>query len=552
LLPMGTMVLYQTNDCQYNMPDLTTAVTTISCDDVTVSQSIPAGPFTPEANFTGFSITAIDGVGNDVSIFVPVIFADTIPPIVSQLDDFVIPQDPGVCGAQLDLLPLIEVQDCDDVTTIIFTEDFVGYYNIGSYDISYYAMDGSGNFSDTMSVHITVEDTEAPQFVNVNDTIICQLPFSQPIYVMDCGEMIQVADNNPALTLGTNTLQYEYSDGVHTVNFSYIVEVQEIPVFDWTQLDNQICDESTPVSIAVNGIDDFNLYLDGTIMVGSTILFEQLTTGNHTVEIEVNHLGCVSQESQSFEVIPMPILDMNPDVIHTCGNTTAVEISTIGGNPEWNVPSQITLNEISAETFEIVASEYGSYTLYATVSSGGCEAVDSTTIHFYEPVAIPFAGDDQQVYLTNTAELEGQYSGPGNTNWYSPDESNTFDDTTSLQTMVNGLVMGENTLILYVENGTCSASDTVMVFVGGLFIPSGFSPNGDGKNDQFVIRGVENMKEATLVVVNRWGQTVYTSSRYLNDWDGRDSSGDILPDDTYFYEINLDGDKHHGYIIVKR
>ncbi|SOD13754.1 DUF7507 domain-containing protein, partial [Pedobacter xixiisoli] len=88
------------------------------------------------------------------------------------------------------------------------------------------------------------------------------------------------------------------------------------------------------------------------------------------------------------------------------------------------------------------------------------------------------------------------------------------------------------------------------------FIPGGFSPNGDGVNDVFVIEN-NGFKRLYLEVFNRWGNRVYRSNDYKNDWDGRCtegiSIGQQLPEGTYFYIVILDGkEKHVGNITLKR
>jgi gliding motility-associated-like protein/uncharacterized repeat protein (TIGR01451 family) len=69
---------------------------------------------------------------------------------------------------------------------------------------------------------------------------------------------------------------------------------------------------------------------------------------------------------------------------------------------------------------------------------------------------------------------------------------------------------------------------------GDLFIPNAVSPNGDGKNDRFLIVGLDRFPGSSLSVFNRWGNEVYHSDNYQNDWDGR-----TLSDGTYFYVLLL-------------
>jgi uncharacterized repeat protein (TIGR01451 family)/gliding motility-associated-like protein len=93
------------------------------------------------------------------------------------------------------------------------------------------------------------------------------------------------------------------------------------------------------------------------------------------------------------------------------------------------------------------------------------------------------------------------------------------------------------------------AVPTPVIIPGGaeLFIPEGFSPNGDGINDRFVIRNPSG-KKLKLEVYNRWMHLVYKSDDYQNDWDGRENvglrvggTGNGLPDGTYFYMVQIEG-----------
>ncbi|WP_316832659.1 gliding motility-associated C-terminal domain-containing protein [Pedobacter aquatilis] len=67
-----------------------------------------------------------------------------------------------------------------------------------------------------------------------------------------------------------------------------------------------------------------------------------------------------------------------------------------------------------------------------------------------------------------------------------------------------------------------------------LFIPTLFTPNGDGDNDVFEIRGLELFAENTLVITNRWGNEVYKSNNYTNNW-----NGDGLNEGTYYYLLKV-------------
>ncbi len=90
-----------------------------------------------------------------------------------------------------------------------------------------------------------------------------------------------------------------------------------------------------------------------------------------------------------------------------------------------------------------------------------------------------------------------------------------------------------------------------------LFIPNTFTPNGDGYNDYFLIPDFASYEGIQLQVFDSWGQVVYKSSNYKNDWDGEGNTGALagkaVNEGTYYYVIKLpDGGVYTGYIFITR
>ncbi|PRY90342.1 gliding motility-associated C-terminal domain-containing protein, partial [Mongoliibacter ruber] len=84
-------------------------------------------------------------------------------------------------------------------------------------------------------------------------------------------------------------------------------------------------------------------------------------------------------------------------------------------------------------------------------------------------------------------------------------------------------------------------------------IPNVFTPNGDGINDTWEIRGIQEFFSSnSLLIVNRWGVEVYKSDNYANDWNGGSLSAG-----TYYYQlkvVRLDGSEEvfKGYVTILR
>lgn len=80
----------------------------------------------------------------------------------------------------------------------------------------------------------------------------------------------------------------------------------------------------------------------------------------------------------------------------------------------------------------------------------------------------------------------------------------------------------ESKYIVSTAQGSCTYSDTVIVHIKGtdsLYIPTAFTPNGDGLNDVFKASGA--VADFTMKVYNRWGQAVFQTSSLTRGWDGK-------------------------------
>jgi gliding motility-associated-like protein len=109
-------------------------------------------------------------------------------------------------------------------------------------------------------------------------------------------------------------------------------------------------------------------------------------------------------------------------------------------------------------------------------------------------------------------------------------------------------------VILNQKGYPCSGdyvSNSTRIVYSDLFIPSGFSPNGDGINDFWQIVGIDKYPNISVYIYNRLGVKVFSSNNYKNDWNGF-FNGIKVPDGTYFYELILGPNMiKKGYVFVK-
>ncbi|MDP4210753.1 MAG: gliding motility-associated C-terminal domain-containing protein [Bacteroidota bacterium] len=165
----------------------------------------------------------------------------------------------------------------------------------------------------------------------------------------------------------------------------------------------------------------------------------------------------------------------------------------------------------------------------------------------------PDAGENQKLVYKFSTHLNAPVPLVGSGVWTAKLEGPVVGETTSPTSVVENLSMGNNVFFWTITNGVCpSVTDSVVVEVVDVIRYTGFTPNNDGKNDYFVIEGLENAKTKELKVFTRWGTEVYSSGNYQNDWDGTGKHGEKLPDDTYYYVLIADNHVHKGFVVIRR
>jgi len=89
--------------------------------------------------------------------------------------------------------------------------------------------------------------------------------------------------------------------------------------------------------------------------------------------------------------------------------------------------------------------------------------------------------------------------------------------------------------------------------VAGIFVPTAFTPNNDGKNDKWRIPFLDPMLGATVKVYNRYGQIVYQVEGKTVEWNGT-FNGEPQATGTFVYYISFNGrrkDMKGAFILIR-
>jgi gliding motility-associated-like protein len=349
---------------------------------------------------------------------------------------------------------------------------------------------------------------------------------------------------------GTYTITYTIA-GSCPAAMTTTLSIDGMPSAAWTPLDD-LCTGQPAVALEGQVLGTPGGIWSGPYVTGDT--FEAVESGSFPITYTVSSGSCTASETHSVAVSPSPTAYAGEDIT-VCSNHAVLAANGNDASGSWTLPTGVSTVDANLHNAIVLLAEPGTYTLTWTVMNGACSASDTMVLTFLQASHVEAdAGPDQYLDMAHSTQLMGLSSPGAETTWRLLYGSGTIADPTANQTEVYNLAPGANAFLFTAMLDVCSsATDTVIVHIAGLFIPEGFSPNGDGVNDRFEITGIAAYPGNTFQVFNRWGQEVYAARDYDNSWDGRSHNGGELPSSTYFYVLNLPGlGAFNGPITLKR
>jgi gliding motility-associated-like protein len=213
-------------------------------------------------------------------------------------------------------------------------------------------------------------------------------------------------------------------------------------------------------------------------------------------------LGCDSIVTTLLTVNPKPSPDLGPDK-NLCSNTT---LNITPGS----FTSYLWQDMSGSGSFTITTA--GKYWVKVTNSSG-CTATDTLTIPAIVPAPSNFLKETDSICTYESLEV------------LSSDPFDSYQWSTG-ETERRLIVQQPGTYWLTVKdvNG-CSGTDSITIFekkcMRGVYVPSAFTPNNDGKNDVFRPVLFGKVKLYHFAVYNRWGAVIFQTSEPQKGWDGK-------------------------------
>ena len=184
---------------------------------------------------------------------------------------------------------------------------------------------------------------------------------------------------------------------------------------------------------------------------------------------------------------------------------------------------------------------------YVSLAEKALIAVDAIGAHFSagsitnNNISFPYLPFSPQINTTgniisdtiNWVKISGQFIAAGGERFMTIGNFNTGANTNVILTdSLNGFAY------YYIDDVSVYECNTIITPEADFFIPNAFSPNGDGANDVFTVRG--DLTELNCVIFNRWGEKVAELAKPKEVWDGT-INGQKCSTGVYFYYLIAKG-----------
>ncbi|MBK7873302.1 MAG: gliding motility-associated C-terminal domain-containing protein [Saprospiraceae bacterium] len=195
-----------------------------------------------------------------------------------------------------------------------------------------------------------------------------------------------------------------------------------------------------------------------------------------------------------------------------------------------NVPNPLAKPDSNTIYTAIITDSEGFCQVKRQVQVRVAEVIDSLNA-FAEPDTIFGRGTSQlsATLYNNLIYNWNPTESLNNSDIYNPIASLNITTTYQVTTRTADGCLKNALVTVVVMNGLCEEPF--------IFIPNAFTPNADGVNDVFRVRG-NHIEEFYLAIYNRWGQRVFESRAPEDAWDGT-FNGEQLPPDVYGYYVEL-------------
>jgi gliding motility-associated-like protein len=485
-----------TTTCSANGINLGTATAFDNCSVATITSNTPASF---PVGTTLVVWTATDANGNTSTATQTVVINDVVNPTITAPSDITTVTNSG-CTASGIVIGVPQTADNCGVASV--SNDAPVSFPVGITSITWTVTDVNGNTAIAIQ-KVTVTDNMMPTLtvganitVDANNSCVAfNVDLGAPVVADNCGIATLLNDAPTVYNIGTTTVTWIVTDN----NGNSISATQTVTVVDNT----------IPVIIAPANMQ---VSTNNNCVASGLILGNPIATDNCTIASLVNNAPLD---------FPVGTTTVTYTVTDAAGNVaTATQTITVS-----DVINPTALLQNIIVTLDGQGAAVISFADIDTGSSDNC-GIASTILSQTDFNCSDLGVNNVTVIITDNND-------------------NTTISTVSVTVKTNGIDSD--------NDGTDDSCDAIADPIEPE-IPEAFTPNGNNINEYFVIGNLETFEQRQLNVYNRYGNSVYSSDNYKNDWDGtRSDNGQALPDATYYYVLKLsENDTRKGFVYINR
>jgi gliding motility-associated-like protein len=425
-----------------------------------------------------------------------------------------------------------------------------------------YYITGTDDNGCTGTNRITIQVNPNPDVnVNPNGLTICpgeslDLIASSPtatLYEWNTGQTTPIITITPSQT-STYSVTGTDDNGCIGIATALVV-VRDAPNVDITPASAVVCEGESVTLIATGAtLYDWTPGESLNTSVGAVVIATPVTSTTYYVS-GIDLYGCEGWDSVHVRVSEIPDVDFIADQNNICMATLvhfSGQSSSNIASWSWDFgdPSSGSSNNSSLQNPMHTYFETGTYTTGLEVTNAdGCKnsiyKPSFITVH-PNPIASFSRTPDITTMENPTIQFYNQSLGAKSLLWNFDDPGSGLYNMSVADNPTHTYSMeGEFWATLFVENEWgCLDSVSNRIIINpdwDEFIPSAFTPNGDGNNDYFKPYGFNiDFTEFTMFIFDRWGKQIFEAHDINDPWDGRvNREGEIVQQDVYVYLIIL-------------
>ncbi|MEO8148824.1 MAG: PKD domain-containing protein [Bacteroidia bacterium] len=434
----------------------------------------------------------------------------------------------------------------------------------------------AGNYTVTLTAYGTCDTVSIQQQINVLSSAIAIAGFNYATNI--CDSSITLTN----ISQGATNYIWSFGDGttstlmqpIHQYNApgNYTVFLLAI-----NPCDTDITQQNIFISTYIPAIAAFNFVVppcstqvtfnnqssnalhyswnfgDGTFDTNSNPVHQYGVAGNYTVTLVVSDTcksdSVTMQVNLTAAATPVAAFNTNPQpcdsIALSFNNNSANALSY-----SWDFGDGSTS---SISTPYHIYSSPGVYTV-TLVAANNCDT--DTFIQNVTVDSLQFPKADFQFQVTPCTGKTTFTNNSTNASAYLWNFGDGTSSTDSIPVHTYTTTGAYNVTLIANPGDPCSDSLTLTVTITDAaaidwFIPNCFTPNDDGLNDVFEIKGLSDCVDYHLKIFNRWGRKIFESSNDIKNWDGTFEKTNV-PEGVYMYIFNVKEKEFAGAVTLLR